>query len=58
MREILLRLLRKKKIRCVRCKQLKTVSKSWHWLKPCPNCLKHIAQLEQRIREGFGLTEE
>lgn len=47
----------KKKILCVKCKQLKTVPKNHHWLKMCLDCKKRFDDLTGAIKNIMGLPE-
>lgn len=42
MLRLVMKVVGKKQIRCIRCKMLAWVSKDHHWLKPCPKCQEKI----------------
>lgn len=48
-------ILRKKEIKCIRCKLLVAVPKDHHWLKVCPKCQEKMDALIYLVKDKFGL---
>lgn len=55
MNRLLMKLLGKKEIKCIRCKLLVTVPKDHHWLKMCPKCKEKMDGLIYLVKDKFGL---
>jgi phage FluMu protein Com len=51
-----MKLLRKKEIKCMRCKLLVTVPKDHHFLKMCPKCKEKSDGLIYLIKDMYNIV--